>query len=177
MFRRTLFRAALGLVAGAAALAGAQVTTAAPAAATADSTMAARIVYYDASRAGEFRTNFDQAARIWNSSVTNVQLQPRTPGNITILVDSGWPRAQVTSLGSGRIYMGRQAVNQGYNRTRIAAHEIGHILGLPDRRTGLCADLMSGSSAPVSCANATPNAREAARVNSLFAGSLVGAGR
>ncbi|MEV4478243.1 snapalysin family zinc-dependent metalloprotease [Micromonospora coxensis] len=133
---------------------------------------AVRTVYYDASRAGEFRTNFDQAAAIWNSSVTNVRLAPRTPGNVTIYVDTGWPRAQTTSLGNGRVWMGWQAVNMGYDRTRIATHEIGHILGLPDRRTGLCSDLMSGSSAPVSCKNAYPSAAEASRVNQLFAGSL-----
>ena len=68
--------------------------------------------------------------------------------------------------------MGRQAVQQGYYPPRISTHEFGHILGLPDRRTGLCADLMSGSSAPVSCRNAFPNATEAATVNRRFAGSL-----
>ena len=120
----------------------------------------------------EFRTNFDQAAQIWNSRVSNVRLLAGTPANITIYVDNGWPRAQPTGLGSGRIWMGRTAVNQGYDRNRIAAHEIGHILGLPDRRTGLCTDLMSGSSAPVSCRNANPSSTEASRVNSLFAGSL-----
>ncbi|WP_373321639.1 snapalysin family zinc-dependent metalloprotease [Micromonospora okii] len=140
--------------------------------ATGTSASAVRTVYYDASRAGEFRTNFDQAAQIWNSSVSTVRLLPATPGNITIYVDSGWPRAQTTSLGSGYVWMGWQAVNQGYHRTRIATHELGHILGLPDRRTGLCSDLMSGSSAPVSCTNANPSAAEATRVNSLFAGGL-----
>ena len=69
-------------------------------------------------------------------------------------------------------YMGRQAVNQGYYPLRIATHEFGHLLGLPDRRTGLCSDLMSGSSAPVSCRNATPSSRERAEVNANFAGSL-----
>ncbi|RGC67366.1 Extracellular small neutral protease precursor [Micromonospora sp. MW-13] len=165
MFRRHLLRTA-GAVA-AAVLAAAGVL-----AATGTSASAVRTVYYDASRAGEFRTNFDQAAQIWNSNVSTVRLLPATPGNITIYVDAGWPRAQPTSLGSGRVWMGWEAVNQGYNRTRIATHEIGHILGLPDKRTGLCTDLMSGSSAPVSCANANPSAAEASRVNSLFAGSL-----
>ena len=110
-------------------------------------------------------------AAIWNARVTNVQLQPvpagRTP-NIRVYADNGWPRAQTTSLGNGRWWMGRQAVNQGYYQPRIAAHEFGHLLGLPDRRTGLCADLMSGSSAPVSCRNPNPNATEAATVNSNF---------
>ncbi|TDB73414.1 snapalysin family zinc-dependent metalloprotease [Micromonospora sp. KC721] len=165
MIRRQFSRMAVALLATVVATAG-MVATAGTAASAAP-----RTVYYDASRAGEFRTNFDRAAAIWNSSVSNVRLAPRTPGNITIYVDSGWPRAQTTSLGNGRVWMGWQAVNQGYDRTRIATHEIGHILGLPDRRTGLCSDLMSGSSAPVSCTNATPSPAEAARVNALFAGS------
>ncbi|MFD6753018.1 snapalysin family zinc-dependent metalloprotease [Micromonospora gifhornensis] len=164
MIRHRLLRAATVALAAVLTATGLQV-------ATATSASAARTVYYDASRAGEFRTNFDQAAQIWNSKVSNVRLVPGTPANVTILVDTGWPRAQVTGLGSGRIWMGWQAVNQGYHRTRIATHEFGHILGLPDRRTGLCSDLMSGSSAPVSCTNANPSTAEASRVNQLFAGS------
>ncbi|HET6530211.1 MAG TPA: snapalysin family zinc-dependent metalloprotease [Actinoplanes sp.] len=132
---------------------------------------APRILYYDASQAQEFRAVVDQGAQIWNSRVANVQLQPvpsgRTP-NIRVYADNGWPRAYTTSLGNGRWYMGRQAVNQGYYQPRIAAHEFGHLLGLPDRRTGLCSDLMSGSSAPVSCRNAYPSTREASTVNSNF---------
>ena len=165
MFRGQLRRAALAMLVAILAAAGMQLATGTPAAAV-------RTVYYDASRTGEFRTNFDQAAQIWNSRVSNVRLLAGTPASITIYVDEGWPRAQPTGLGSGRIWMGRTAVNQGYDRTRIATHEVGHILGLPDRRTGLCSDLMSGSSAPVSCRNANPSAAEASRVNSLFAGTL-----
>ncbi len=149
-----------------ATLVGLQVVTASPASA------APRVLYYDASQAQEFRAVVDQGAQIWNSRVANVRLVPvpsgRTP-NIRVYADNGWPRAYTTSLGNGRWYMGRQAVNQGYYQPRIAAHEFGHLLGLPDRRTGLCSDLMSGSSAPVSCTNAYPNSREAATVNTRFA--------
>jgi snapalysin len=91
----------------------------------------------------------------------------RTP-NVRVYADNGWPRTYTTSLGNGRWYMGREAVNDGYYQPRIAAHEFGHILGLPDRRTGLCGDLMSGSSAPVSCTNASPNSAEVAQVNANF---------
>ena len=144
-------------------------------AAQAEPQLAARILYYNASGAAEFVSAVNQGAANWNASVTNVQLRPVPAGgraNITVVADNGWPRAQVTSLGNGRIWMGRQAVQQGHYPPRIAAHEFGHILGLPDRRTGLCTDLMSGSSAPASCRNDRPNAAEAREVNSLFAGSL-----
>jgi snapalysin len=151
------------------AIAGVQLAGAAPASA------APRVLYYDASQAQEFVAVVNQGAQIWNSRAANVRLQPvpagRTP-NIRVYADNGWPRAQTTSLGNGRVWMGRQAVDQGYHPPRIAAHELGHILGLPDRRTGLCADLMSGSSAPISCTNAYPNARELATVDANFGSSV-----
>jgi snapalysin len=130
-----------------------------------------RVLRYDASRAAEFRGAVDQAAQIWNSSVTNVRLEPGTPAHFTVRADDGWPRALPTSLGRGTIWMGRQATDQGYHPVRIATHEIGHILGLPDRRTGRCSDLMSGSSAGVSCTNPNPSAAERAEVDANFAGS------
>ena len=148
------------------ALAGVQVAGATPASA------ASRVLYYDASQAQEFKAVVDQGAQIWNSRATNVRLMPVTAGrtpNIRVYADNGWPRTYTTSLGNGYWYMGREAVNDGYNQARISAHEFGHILGLPDRRTGLCSDLMSGSSAPVSCNNAYPNTREATSVNNAFA--------
>lgn len=152
------------------AIAGVQLAGATPAAA------ATRILYYDAGQAQEFVAVVNQGAQIWNARVTNVQLRALTAGhtaNIRVYADNGWPRTYTTSLGNGRWYMGREAVNQGYYPPRIAAHEFGHILGLPDRRTGLCADLMSGSSAPVSCTNANPNSQERSAVESNFRSALV----
>jgi snapalysin len=161
MLRHRLYAA----LAAIAMLVGLQVGTAAPAAA------APRILYYDAGQAQEFVSVVHQGAQIWNSRVANVQFQPvpagRTP-NIRVYADNGWPRAYTTSLGNGRWYMGREAVVDGYYPPRIAAHEFGHLLGLPDRRTGLCSDLMSGSSAPVSCTNANPSTAEATTVNNNF---------
>jgi len=171
MSRRHVLRVATGALAAALSIVGVQ--SVASSVASADPAVAVRTVYYDASRAGEFTTNFTQAAAIWNSSVDNVRLVAGTPASVTIYVDNGWPRAYVQGLGRGVVYMGWQAVNQGHDRTRIATHELGHILGLPDRRTGLCSDLMSGSSAPVSCRNAYPSAVEAARVDALFANGAV----
>ncbi|WP_307868937.1 snapalysin family zinc-dependent metalloprotease [Umezawaea beigongshangensis] len=131
---------------------------------------AARTIYYNASGAAEFRSAVDQGAAIWNSRVTTVRFVAGSPANVTIVADDGWPRAQTTSLGNGRVWMGRQATNQGYAPVRIASHELGHILGLPDRKPGPCTSLMSGSSAGVACTNPNPNAAEIAEVNANFGG-------
>ncbi|HWH00659.1 MAG TPA: snapalysin family zinc-dependent metalloprotease [Pilimelia sp.] len=173
MSHRSIPRAVGGLLALVMALAGAVATasaaSAAPAAPAAPAA-AVRVIYYDASRAGEFVNTVHQAAAIWNERVPNIRLQAGSPASIVAYVDNGWPRAYPGALGSGRFYMGRQATNQGHYALRVATHEIGHLLGLPDRRTGLCSDLMSGSSAPASCRNAYPSSREAAEVQRLFGG-------
>ncbi|MGW5055331.1 snapalysin family zinc-dependent metalloprotease [Actinokineospora sp. NPDC004072] len=175
MLRRTV--ALLANVAiGASLLAGITATPAAAEAAQPQAAVLATTLTYDDSYAAEFKDAVAQAAQIWNSAVTNVRLVKAQPGqraNIRIIADNGWPRATlgpVRSTGSGTVWMGRTAVNQGYNVVRIATHELGHSLGLPDRRTGLCSDLMSGSSAPVSCANAQPSSAERAAVQRNYAG-------
>ncbi|GHH70991.1 hypothetical protein GCM10017673_23640 [Streptosporangium violaceochromogenes] len=143
--------------------------TAGPAQAkAADASSAVRTLRYDAGHAAEFRATVDQAAQVWNSSVTTVRLVPGTPADFVVYADDGWPRAQSTGLGRGTVWMGRQAVSEGHAPLRIAAHEIGHILGLPDRRTGRCEDLMSGASAGTGCTNPDPNADERAEVESNF---------
>ncbi|SHE94717.1 snapalysin family zinc-dependent metalloprotease [Streptoalloteichus hindustanus] len=130
---------------------------------------AVRTLYYDSSRAGEFKEVIDEAAVVWNNHVKNVKLQKGSSrANIVVIADNGWPRAQTTSLGNGRVYMGRQAVQQGYDTLRIATHELGHILGLPDRKPGPCSSLMSGSSAGTECRNPNPNAREISEVERNF---------
>ncbi|AWW39678.1 peptidase [Streptomyces sp. AS58] len=138
---------------------------------------AARVVTYDASGAAEFRSAVDRGAAIWNESVDAVELRPVASGqrpDVRIVADNGWPRALVTSLGKGTVYMGRQAVDQGYDTVRISSHELGHILGLPDRKPGPCSSLMSGSSAGTSCTNPYPNSAEKAEVEADFGGTAAG---
>ncbi len=130
---------------------------------------APRTLTYNAEGAAEFKQAVVDGANVWNNSVVNVKLV-RTTGraNITVTADNQWPRAYVNSLGNGRWVMGRQAVNEGHYVVRIASHEFGHLLGLPDRRTGLCTDLMSGASAGTSCKNPNPSAKEKAEVEAKF---------
>ncbi|GAA2809128.1 snapalysin family zinc-dependent metalloprotease [Crossiella cryophila] len=165
MLQNKIRRLVVGVVTAAASL----LVVISPAAAE---TSAVRVIKYDTSQAQEFKAAWDEGARVWNASVRNVRLEPGTPAQIRILADNGWPRAQVSGLGRGTVWMGRTAVNDGHHIPRITAHELGHILGLPDRRTGLCVDLMSGASAGTSCKNTNPNAAEKAQVERNFAGGF-----
>ncbi|MBZ6197890.1 snapalysin family zinc-dependent metalloprotease [Streptomyces olivaceus] len=140
----------------------------------AGSPAAARVLTYDASGSAEFRSAVDRGAEIWNESVEGAELRPAAAGqqaNIRVLADDGWPRALTTSLGNGRVWIGREAVNEGHNTVRISSHELGHILGLPDRKPGPCSSLMSGASAGTECTNPYPNAAEKTEVEDNFAGA------
>jgi snapalysin len=156
-------------------LTGGQAVAAAPQAVNAP--LAARVLTYDAAGSAEFRSAVDRGAAIWNESVDAVELRPAAAGqraNIRVLADNGWPRALPTTLGNGTVYIGRQAVDQGYNTIRISAHELGHILGLPDRKPGPCSSLMSGSTAGTACTNPYPNTAEKTEVEGNFGGGVAG---
>lgn len=172
MFRRAL----IGLVTAGAVLSGGVTVTGT--AYADDIRTAAVTITYDASRAEEFAGAVDQGVAVWNESLENVQIVPADGGHadITIVADDGWPRAELGPVRPGgdvTVWMGRQAVAEGYDVVRIAAHELGHSLGLPDMKPGPCSSLMSGSSAGTECTNRYPDAAEiaAAEANYASAGS------
>jgi snapalysin len=181
-----LHRTAARALVGAAALALS--VTAIPAATASTATahgaiprLATTTLYYDDSQAAEFRSAVVAGANSWNSSVRNVRLVEAAPGqsaNIRVIAFDGWPQSTLGPVYPGHtatVYFGREAVNEGYNTVRIAAHELGHSLGLLDRKPGPCSSLMSGSTGGVSCTNATPNASERAAVEANYSGGVAAA--
>lgn len=171
MFRRAL----TALLATSAVTAALVAGTAPQAAASGDDVHAAVVtITYSDARAGEFAGAVAQGIAIWNASVTNVRIVRAAAGqraDVQVIADNGWPRATLGPVrpgGSGTVWFGREAVNDGYNTVRIASHEFGHILGLPDAKPGPCSSLMSGSSAGVACTNPNPNSTERSRVQSLY---------
>ncbi|GLW50561.1 extracellular small neutral protease [Streptomyces sp. NBRC 14336] len=137
---------------------------------------AAVTVVYDASRAPSFSAQIARSTQIWNSSVSNVRLQPGSNADFRYYEgnDSRGSYASTDGHGRGYIFLDYRQ-NQQYDSTRVTAHETGHVLGLPDHYSGPCSELMSGGGPGTSCTNPYPDSRERARVNQLWANGLAAA--
>lgn len=137
---------------------------------------AAVTVVYDASGAPTFSAQIARSTQIWNSSVSNVQLQQGSNADFTYR-EGNDPRGSYASTdghGNGYIFLDYQQ-NQEYDSTRVTAHETGHVLGLPDHYEGPCSELMSGGGPGPSCTNANPDANERSRVEQLWANGFAAA--
>ncbi|MFJ5927702.1 snapalysin [Kitasatospora sp. NPDC092948] len=134
-------------------------------------------VTYDASQAPTFRNVIAQAAQIWNSSVSSVQLRSGSNADFRYYEgnDSRGSYASTDGHGRGYIFLD-YAQNQQYSSVRVTAHETGHVLGLPDHYSGPCSELMSGGGPGTSCTNPYPNATERNQVNYLWAYGVAVAG-
>ncbi|MFI1967974.1 ABC transporter substrate-binding protein [Streptomyces cinnamoneus] len=130
-------------------------------------------VVYDASQAPSFQTEIANSARIWNSSVRNVQLRAGSNADFRYYEgnDSRGSYASTDGHGRGYVFLDYQQ-NEQYDSTRVTAHETGHVLGLPDHYSGPCSELMSGGGPGPSCTNAYPNTTERSRINQLWANGL-----
>jgi snapalysin len=170
----------VGGVLGAAVFVGALVAgsggvaSAAPAGAAASPASVITLTY-DASRASSWSAAITQGVANWNAAVHNVKLVPASSfssADFVYVATNGWPQ---TTLGPifpgdrGEVQLGQEAVTEGYDKTRIAAHETGHIFGLLDHYSGPCSELMSGHGPGTSCKNAKPDAAEAAQVDANYA--------
>lgn len=172
MLRRILAPLAIALSAMALMLVSAAPATAEPAERA--QPLQQTVLYYDAGQAAEYTSAVSSAVDVWNSSVDNVRLEPVSDGQhaeIRVIADDGWPRAHLGPVRPGGqviVWMGRQGTAEGYDAVRIAAHELGHSLGLPDVKPGPCSSLMSGSTGGVDCTNPSPDASESARVEANY---------
>jgi snapalysin len=156
-------------VAAGAALVGAPLTVASPAAA--DVTPQAVTVYYDTSGAPSSASQIRAGAANWNASVSNVQLVENAAAATLDFYEGNDPSgsyAYTDGHGNGYIFLDYTQMGQ-YSQVRITAHETGHVLGLPDHYEGPCSELMSGGGPGPSCTNANPNAQESAQVEQLWA--------
>jgi hypothetical protein len=140
-----------------------------------------RVLYVDATAAQGIAAAIDEGMAGWNTSVPTIRLTRAPAGqaaDIRIEAGPGWAWAVRHELGSGDVNIGADALADGHYPARLVAHELGHILGLPDSTTGSCQEIMAGP--PQTCRNTVPNAAEAATVRTSFevaaAGATTGAG-
>ncbi|MFJ4899006.1 MULTISPECIES: snapalysin [unclassified Streptomyces] len=126
-------------------------------------------IVYSTANAPSFRTQIANSAQIWNSSVSNVQLQEGSNADFTYYEgnDPSGSYASTDGHGNGYIFLD-YAQNQQYDSTRVTTHETGHVLGLPDDYSGPCSELMSGGGPGPSCTNPYPDANERNQVNYLW---------
>ncbi|RSD17236.1 snapalysin family zinc-dependent metalloprotease [Amycolatopsis eburnea] len=141
------------------------------------SAAAVTTLYYSSSGAPDYLAQIDQGAANWNAAVTDVKLVKRnTSATIKFHeIHSGGSYTNTNGHGRGDIYLDTSQVAEGYDPTRIAAHELGHNLGLPDHYSGPCTELMSGHGPGTACKNANPDATEAAKVQSLWVNGFAAA--
>jgi snapalysin len=131
-------------------------------------------LYYNTNDAPDLVAQVNQAAANWNALVDDVKLVSGTRRQATIIIhetDNGeGSYTQTDGHGHGNVYIDEQQIAQGFDPTRIAVHELGHNLGLPDDYSGPCSEVMSGHGPGTSCTNAIPSAAEAAQVEANWAG-------
>lgn len=137
------------------------------------------VIAIDLLLAGSYTDAVRDAMDIWNDTVPGIRfVEQDIPAALrvkeyTTATGTG-SHVYVNGLGRGWVYLetGDATV---YRPSRVAVHELGHILSLPDLGPGSpCSKVMSGAWAGPECTNDQPDAEETAAVAAFFAAYDVG---
>ncbi|BCJ55764.1 peptidase [Actinoplanes sp. NBRC 14428] len=137
------------------------------------------VVPIDLLLAGSYTDAVREAITIWNRSVPSIRIvEQDTPAALRVkeykTANGTQSHVFLNGLGQGWVYL-EVGDAQLYKPSRIAVHELGHILSLPDLGPGSpCEKVMSGAWAGSECVNDQPDAEEIAEVTDFFATHDVG---
>ncbi|WP_413105226.1 snapalysin family zinc-dependent metalloprotease [Streptomyces sp. Inha503] len=137
------------------------------------------VIPIDLLLAGSYADPVRDAMDIWNKAVPGITfVEQNTPAALRVkeytTANGTGSHSFVNGLGRGWVYL-ETGDAQKYKPSRIAVHELGHILSLSDLGPGsVCSKVMSGAWAGPECTNDQPDAEEAAEVADFFAAHDVG---
>jgi snapalysin len=137
------------------------------------------VVPIDLLLAGTYTDAVRDAMAIWNAAVPTIQfVEQDTPATLRVkeykTANGTSSHVYINGLGRGWVYL-EVGDAQTYKPSRIAVHELGHLLSLPDLGPGSpCSKVMSGAWAGSDCVNDQPDAEEVAAVTDFFAANDLG---
>lgn len=137
------------------------------------------VIAIDLLLAGSYTDAVRDAMVVWNTSVPTIRfVEQDTPAALRVkeykTANGTSSHVYINGAGRGWVYL-EVGDAEVYRPSRIAVHELGHILSLPDLGPGSpCAKVMSGAWAGADCVNDQPDAEEVAEVSDFFAAHDVG---
>ncbi|MER5436196.1 snapalysin family zinc-dependent metalloprotease [Streptomyces sp. NPDC002588] len=137
------------------------------------------VIPIDLILAGSYAEPVRDAMEIWNTAVPGIKfVEQDTPAALRVkeytTANGTQSHVFLNGLGRGWVYLETGDATL-YRPSRIAVHELGHILSLPDLGPGSpCSKVMSGAWAGTDCVNDQPDAEETAAVADFFATHDVG---
>lgn len=137
------------------------------------------VIPIDLMLAGSQKDSVRDAMDIWNGAVPTVKfVEQDTPAALRVkeytTQNGTGSHAFVNGLGKGWVYL-ETGDAQKYKPSRLAVHELGHILSLADLGEGsACSKVMSGAWAGPECTNDQPDGEEITEVTDFFAANDVG---
>ncbi|MFF7655025.1 snapalysin family zinc-dependent metalloprotease [Streptomyces sp. NPDC007983] len=137
------------------------------------------VIPIDLLLAGSYTDPVRDAMSIWNKAVPGIRfVEQDTPAALRVkeytTANGTASHSFLNGLGRGWVYLETGDARK-YKPSRIAVHELGHVLSLGDLGPGsVCSKVMSGAWAGPECANDQPDPEEAAEVAAFFAAHDVG---
>lgn len=129
-----------------------------------------KTITYDVTNAPRWAAVIRQAAELWNSELCNVKFQELDSTDAYLgIFEEPSGMSHVNALRGYLMWLSDDQIRVNpWSATRVAKHEMGHILGLPDNYNGDCSLLMSGGSAGPWCTSTNATSWEINTIDGLW---------